>query len=123
MFIKIRNICLLVVIFFPIILLPIFAQDDAGLNEDAEGKTVVKTVAGLKFEVPKDRPIEEKNNIVSPIPLDEYVALKFSKLESRLQKIEESISQIQNQLNIIQGQLNSPKAKESPSLKPESIDR
>jgi hypothetical protein len=117
MFIKIKNICLLA-IFSLIILFPLFAQDDTGLKEDAEGKTVIKTVSGLKFEVPEDRPIEERNNIIAPMPLDEYVALKFSKFESRLQKIEENINQIQDQLNIIQGELNSPKAKENPSQKP-----
>jgi len=122
MFIKIKNICLLAIFSF-IILFTLFAQDDTGLKEDAERKTVIKTVSGLRFEVPEDRPIEERDNIIAPMPLDEYVALKFSKFESRLQKIEENINQIQDQLNLNQEQPNSPKAKENPSQKPESIDR
>ena len=70
-------------------------------EEEFECKTVIKTVDGLKFEVPEDRLIEKKNGIIMPMALDKYMAMKFSKMEARLQRIENSISKVEKNLKSV----------------------
>lgn len=67
---------------------PAEAGNDA---EDGQGMEV-KSVDGLRLAVPKDMPITKKGSLVVPMSMEEYVAMKFSEIESRLKKIEESIA-------------------------------
>lgn len=88
------------VIFLFVFLCPFVlrAAVDADKEEELEDGMVIKTVDGLRFTVPKDRPIEKKDGIIGPMALDRYVAIKFSKIEERLQKIEASIDKIEERL-------------------------
>ncbi|GEM_PF-3104772 len=47
----------------------------------------------LKFNVPDDWPIEERGGTVGPIPVEEYLALKFSKIEARFKTIDASLAE------------------------------
>jgi uncharacterized coiled-coil protein SlyX len=58
-------------------------------TEDEEAKAYnvtrsVKTVQGLNFRVEDDRPIEKIAGVYRPIDLDSYIALKFGKLEKKM---------------------------------------
>lgn len=77
------------------------AQEDNDDGEEFQYNTVVKVVDGLKFNVPEDRPIEKKDGVVMPMPIDKYVALKFSRLGKRLEKMEDSIRKIQADLSSV----------------------
>jgi hypothetical protein len=70
---------------------------------------VVKTVEGLRFSVPEDMPIQKKDGIIAPMKSDQYVAMKFSNLESRLQMIEKAITKINEDLSLVQKSLDSIK--------------
>ncbi len=47
----------------------------------------LKTIDGLNFQVPKDWPIEKRGGIVAPIPIEEYITIKFKNVEDELQSI------------------------------------
>ena len=74
---------------------------DVGQSDEYDNSTIVKTVDGIRFQVPEDRPIEQGKGFIRPMPLDAYVSMKFSKLEDRLQKMEVSIDGIKNDLAAI----------------------
>ena len=78
----------------------------AGPVEAAETKTsastVVKTKEGLHFNVPADWPVEERNGAVGPVPVEEYLAMKFSGIESRLRTLEQQISGFDLRLRVLE---------------------
>jgi hypothetical protein len=74
------------------------APDDSGAvmnefkTEDEEARAynvtrTVKTVEGLNFTVEPDRPIQKIAGVYRPIDLDSYIALKFNKLEKKMDAI------------------------------------
>lgn len=87
---------------------PLFAQDAQDPGNDLNADSEIKTVNGLNFNVAKDRPIEKKNSIVAPMQVDQYVAMKFSKLEPRLQEMENRISRLEAELSSVRAQLQTP---------------
>ena len=54
-------------------------------------ESVKKTQKGLHFDVPEDWPVEERNGVVAPIPIEEYLARKFSALDKRLAVLEKRL--------------------------------
>ena len=64
----------------------VFAAQELEEKEEPY-EVVVKTWKGLHFNVPPDWPIEERNNVVAPIPIEEYLAKKFSAMENRLEAL------------------------------------
>lgn len=75
------------------------AAEAAGV---VEAPTVVKKKDGLRFNVPSDWPVEERNGAVGPIPIEEYLARKFSSLESRLRLLEQQISSFDLRLRVME---------------------
>jgi len=67
------------------------APGGAAEKREAGGGSVVKTEDGLRFKLPPDWPVEKRNGIVSPIPVEEYLSKKFSAVESRLQQLEQQV--------------------------------
>lgn len=54
----------------------------------AESLTEIK---GLKFNVPEDWPIEKRNGIIAPIPIGEYITIKFEAVEEKFQAIKDEL--------------------------------
>lgn len=82
-----------------IFILPLAANGaDVEQSDEYDNSTIVKTVDGIRFQVPEDRPIEQGKGFIRPMPLDAYVSMKFSKLDEHLQKMEDSIDAIKNDL-------------------------
>ncbi len=73
-----------------------FAGDPADeLEEPLEfNYKTVTTEQGLVFRVPPDMPIEMKNGMQTPVPYDEYLAAKVSRMEKRLISIDERLAKI-----------------------------
>lgn len=65
-------------------------------------QTVIKKKDGIRFSVPSDWPIEERNGAVGPIPIEEYLAKKFASLESRIRTLEQQISSFDLRLRVIE---------------------
>ena len=69
----------------------------------AEG-TVRKMKDGLRFQVPADWPIETRNGIVGPIPIEEYLGRKFKAMEGQLQLLGQQLSSIELRLRLLEEQ-------------------
>ena len=54
----------------------------------ADAKDQVRTVKGIRFKIPEDWPIEEHGGALGPIPIEQYVTLKFGKAEERFNEME-----------------------------------
>ena len=68
----------------------------------AASQTVVKKKDGLRFNVPSDWPVEERNGAVGPIPIEEYLAKKFASLESRLRVLEQQVNSYDLRLRVLE---------------------
>lgn len=99
--------------------LPLFAAAIAAIcltgqpaqaaDSKSSASTVVKTKEGLHFNVPGDWPIEERNGSVGPVPVEEYLAMKFSGIESRLRTLEQQISGFDLRLRVLEEEVKSPR--------------
>ena len=77
----------------------VFAETPQGKEPPA---TVRKTEEGLHFNVPPDWPIEERNGVVGPIPAEEYMARKFSGMDSRLKTLEQQVAGFDLRLRVLE---------------------
>lgn len=73
-------------------------------TEDAahDPVTVEKTKDQLHFKLPPDWPIEKRAGMVQPIPVEEYLAMKFKALEAKLQAIEQRLSGLDLRLRVLE---------------------
>lgn len=75
---------------------PIFCLEEykteAGEAAAYNTTSVTKSVAGLHFTVEEDRPITKVAGGYRPIDLDSYIALKFKKLEQRIEEVSKTLS-------------------------------
>jgi hypothetical protein len=78
----------------------------------AEG-TVRKSKEGLNFQVPPDWPIEKRNGIMGPIPIEEYLSMKFSAIEARLRNVEQELSAFDVRLRVLEEDAKKAKTLES----------
>jgi len=51
--------------------------------------TVTKTAERLHFKLPPDWPIEKRGGVTAPIPIEEYLAMKFKAVQSQMQVLEQ----------------------------------
>jgi hypothetical protein len=68
----------------------------------AEKPTVRKTKEQLHFELPPDWPVEKRNGIVGPIPVEEYLAKKFKAVEVQLQAIEQKLNGLDLRMRVLE---------------------
>ena len=71
---------------------------------EAEKATVRKTQEKLNFQLPPDWPIERRGGMVGPIPVEEYLGMKFKAFEARLQTIEQNLNGLDLRLRILEEQ-------------------
>ncbi|MFC1709578.1 hypothetical protein ACFL2J_05960 [Candidatus Omnitrophota bacterium] len=57
-----------------------------------EVEDTIRTQKGLRFTVPEDWPIEERNGVVAPIPIEEYIDIKFKRIISQLDSFKKDLS-------------------------------
>lgn len=72
--------------------------------KDAEG-TVRKTEQGLHFQVPEDWPVERRAGVVTPVPIEEYLARKFKTLDAAVQGLEQRVSGLDLQVRVLQDEV------------------
>ena len=65
-----------------------------------EEPTITKTQKGLRFNVPEDWPIEERGGVVAPIPVEEYISIKFKDIYSQIDSIKQDLSQKFEEINL-----------------------
>ncbi|MFC1645932.1 hypothetical protein ACFL2Y_02005 [Candidatus Omnitrophota bacterium] len=66
-------------------------------EEEGDSK---KTQKSLRFTVPDDWPVEERNGIVAPIPVEEYIDMKFKDIASELDSIKKDLSSKFEEVNL-----------------------
>lgn len=69
--------------------------------ETAPG-TVVKTTDQLRFVVPADWLVERRGGLTGPIPVEEYLAMKFSGLEGRLRAMDQQLQGLEVRLRVLE---------------------
>ena len=77
------------------------ADDKANLSDEEKlevESSTITTKEGLTFRVPKDMPIEMRNGIQAPVPIEEYMYAKFKKVEKRMSRIDEKLDNIEKLL-------------------------
>ncbi len=67
-----------------------FAQEE---KETDLAANPVRVVSGVGFSVPADWPIERRNGATGPIPIEEYMAMKFNKFEERISALESKLEE------------------------------
>lgn len=90
----------------------VLASELAGqaIRAEEEPATTVVTREGLRFNLPADWPVEKRGGIVAPIPIEEYLARKFSALEKRLHEVEQRGAALELKLRVIEEELKQQKA-------------
>ncbi len=66
--------------------------DDKAVSAESKKESEPKSAKGIQFSVPADWPIEKRNGALGPIPIEEYLALKFKKLEDRIVILENKVN-------------------------------
>lgn len=74
--------------------------------------TIRKSKNNLHFQVPPDWPIEERGGIVAPIPIEEYLAIKFQAIYLRLKRIENELSGMEIKMRVLENSVKSAGKKE-----------
>ena len=62
----------------------------------------VTTKEGLKFSIPSDMPIDRKDGLVTPIPFDEYLYIKFKQIEERIASVEKRIDKFEKRTDVFE---------------------
>ncbi len=83
-----RLICFIALLSVPCIA---FSADDK--VEMPSDENEVRVSRGLRFSVPKDWPMDERNGGISPVPTEEYMLMKFKKIDERLAALEKKMNQ------------------------------
>ncbi|MBI3322553.1 MAG: hypothetical protein HYZ94_02615 [Candidatus Omnitrophica bacterium] len=76
----------------------------AWADEKEESAATVKSSDGLHFIVPPDWPIERRNGIVGPVPIEEYMAKKFGALNKRLDALEKKIGALESKVTALENE-------------------
>ncbi len=76
----------------------------AAAGDKEKPATTVRTSDGLHFQVPPDWPIEKRNGAVGPIPVEEYLAKKFSAVENRLHLLEQQVGALDIKIRVLEEQ-------------------
>lgn len=63
-----------------------------GLSQEAGYAQNRKKVDQLNFRLPEDWPVEKRGGLVTPIPTEEYVSMKFKEVEKEFQSIRDELS-------------------------------
>lgn len=101
----IRNLAWLVVVAW-------FVNPSAAWAQDAStggDELVVKQKKGLQFKLPADWPIEERDGLVSPIPIEEYLSRKFTAVNARLEALHKAIGDLQTRMYAVEQELRENK--------------
>lgn len=109
--------CLWVILFLAAGAVPVFAQEKNEKKGEAETLAQTTTTAeGIQFRLPEDWPVVKRGGGVGPAPIEEYLAIKFNKIEARFQKIEERLSAFEEKAAEAQTRKEGPRFRSGETL-------
>ncbi|MFH1478832.1 MAG: hypothetical protein ABIG92_03545 [Candidatus Omnitrophota bacterium] len=76
-----------------------FSENMNDADDGFEYETVIKNVNGIKFEVVEDRPIEKRDGIIAPMPLDKYVAMKCAMIRKDMKEMNTAVEDMKAKLD------------------------
>ncbi len=82
-------------------IVPVFSEE----SRDEKEEIIVREQKGLRFKLPADWPIERHDGVLSPVPVEKYLSLKFSAINVRLDSMEERISSLEQRLRLLEQEL------------------
>lgn len=88
--------------------------------EDGAEERIIKTVDRIRFNLPDDWPMERHGGAVGPIPIEEYIAMKFKALEARLQAMEQQVNQLTLRLRVMESVPRAPELRSGEAAPEES---
>ena len=62
--------------------------------EELKSEPKTRTIQGINFSVPEDWPITDQGGALAPIRVEEYVTLKFGKVDQHFQALEETVKSL-----------------------------
>jgi len=81
-------------------------------NPLTDDEVVVRTEGAHRLLLPKDWPVEHKDGVIAPIPLEEYLSLKFDQVSGafedtnrRLDALQRRVEQLEDAQKVLQTRL------------------
>ena len=63
-----------------------------------DDEVVVKTEGAHRLLLPKDWPVEEKDGRIGPVPIEEYLSMKFGQVKEKFSDTEHQIGALEQRL-------------------------
>lgn len=77
----------------------IAAAEDATLSDDT---VTVRTEGAHRLLLPNDWPVEQKDGLVNPVPVEQYLGMKFERVASRLDEIMQRMAAMDQRLRHVE---------------------
>ena len=71
-----------------------------GAEEDplTDDEVVVRTEGAHRLLLPKDWPVQQRDGRFSPVPIEEYLSMKFGQVATKFDQFERRLSELEHQL-------------------------
>jgi len=79
----------------------IAAAEDNTLSDDT---VTVRTEGAHRLLLPNDWPVEQKDGLVNPVPIEHYLSMKFSQVASRLDEVAQRMASMDQRLRNVEAQ-------------------
>ena len=99
----------LFILYSILLLVSIWLNYPREARADDENEYTVKTEKNLRFQVPQDWPIEERNGVIGPIPIEEYLSRKFADVNVQLTSLNQQMNLLEARLQKTENQLREKK--------------
>lgn len=73
--------------------------------QDQEAIIETRTQQGLHFELPPDWPVEKRNGVLAPIPMEEYLSRKLKGIDGRIEAMEQLLNAMDLRLRVMEEKL------------------
>ena len=86
-------------------------QSQAATDEESEAieepytddEVVIKTDEGSRLLLPKDWPVKREHGVVSPIPIEQYLSMKFGQVREKTNDIDQRVEVLEQRVQRLEG--------------------
>jgi len=78
---------------------PLASSEEATLSDDT---VTVRTEGAHRLLLPKDWPVEQKDGLLNPVPIEQYLSMKFSQVASRLEELIQRLDAMNQRLRSVE---------------------
>ena len=80
---------------------PLASTEDKTLSDDT---VTIRTEGAHRLLLPNDWPVEQKDGLVNPVPIEQYLSMKFSQVASRLDAVAQRMASMDQRLRNVEEQ-------------------